>query len=122
MKFGTTHRKGEAVLIARFSDSEAIALADAREAAGRGAAPQTMRALLSAGSVELKKRMIQSSQPKKAARPASRVMAQTGRLALRDPSKLIGVAMNRRDCHYDPRALHALARDCPSMERGVGAL
>ncbi|KQZ15660.1 hypothetical protein ASD44_17575 [Mesorhizobium sp. Root554] len=55
MKFDTIHPKGEPVRIPRVSDSEAIALADAYEAAVLGPTPHTMRALISSGSAELTK-------------------------------------------------------------------
>ncbi len=46
MKLGTIRFGGDAVLIARLSDTEAVQLSDAYAAAGLGPAPSSMRELV----------------------------------------------------------------------------
>jgi 2-keto-4-pentenoate hydratase/2-oxohepta-3-ene-1,7-dioic acid hydratase in catechol pathway len=106
MKLGTIRRDGEPVLIARLSDAEAVSLADAYAAAGLGAAPAGMRALVAGGADELTK-------VKQALAAAGK--GTVARIALAgadwcapilDPSKVIGVAMNnkgiRKEAHKEP--------------------
>lgn len=106
MKFGTIRRGAEPILIARISDDEGVALADAYAAAGAGSAPEGMRALAAAGRAELEK----------AGRAvAAAVGSGVERIPLAgadwqppiiDPSKVIGVAMNnkgiRKEAHKEP--------------------
>ena len=106
MKFGTVSRSGENVLIARLSDTEAVALADAYAAAGMGAAPATMRGLIRGGPAELEK------AGKAVAAAAGGSVARISLAGadwsppIPDPSKVIGVAMNnkgiRKEAHKEP--------------------
>jgi 2-keto-4-pentenoate hydratase/2-oxohepta-3-ene-1,7-dioic acid hydratase in catechol pathway len=106
MKLGTIRIGGDAVLIARLSDTEAVQLSDAYAAAGLGPAPSSMRELVRGGRAELDK----------AGRAVDAALgAQVTRIALdgadweppiTDPSKVIGVAMNnkgiRKEAHKEP--------------------
>jgi len=106
MKLGTILRDDEAVLIARLSDTEALPLAEAYAAAGLGAAPADMRALIAGGAAEL---------DKAAKSVAAAEKGGVGRIVLEgadwcppitNPSKVIGVAMNnkgiRKEAHKEP--------------------
>lgn len=105
MKLGTILRDGEVVLIARLTDTEAVALAEAYAAAGLGAAPQSMRALIAGGAAELER----AAKAVAAAQKAAARIALGGadwRPPITDPSKVIGVAMNnrgiRKEAHKEP--------------------
>ncbi len=92
MKFGTIREGGRETLIARISDDEAVRLADAYAAAGLGAAPATMQALVEAGPDELARaRQALGAGATPIALAGVEWMAPQTR-----PSKFIGVAMNNK--------------------------
>ncbi len=106
MKFATIRRDGEPVLVARISDAEGVSLADAYEAAGLGAAPAGMRALIAAGPDELAraKQAVATAESKGVSRIA--LGDADWSPPITDPSKVIGVAMNnkgiRKEAHKEP--------------------
>ncbi len=106
MKFGTIGRNGENVLIARLSDTEAVALADAYAAAGMGAAPATMRGLIHGGPAELEKAGKAVAAAAGGSVPRISLADADWSPPIPDPSKVIGVAMNnkgiRKEAHKEP--------------------
>ena len=106
MKFGTIDRNGENVLIARLSDTEAVALADAYAAAGMGAAPATMRGLIHGGPAELEKAGKAVAAAAGGSVPRISLADADWSPPIPDPSKVIGVAMNnkgiRKEAHKEP--------------------
>lgn len=106
MKFGTIQRNGEAVLIARVSDTEAVSLAGAYAAAGLGPAPASMRALVAGGAAELKKASDAVAAADKGGVARIALSGADWCAPILDPSKVIGVAMNnkgiRKEAHKEP--------------------
>lgn len=103
MKFGTIRRAGAPVLIARLSDTEAMALGDAYMAAELGSAPAGMRNLIAAGVDELARAVDAVAAARAAGVATLSLKGADWCPPIIDPSKVIGVAMNnkgiRREAH-----------------------
>lgn len=106
MKLGTALIDGRDMLIAPISETDAVTLAAAYEAAGLGAAPVSLNDLIGAGPDELAKARVAVGNARSNGAATLVVANIDFRPPQPSPSKFMGVAMNnrgiRKEAHKSP--------------------